>query len=280
MARTEIAATARALRHARGEGAPGLRAVAAYAARQAWVRARGRWVESLAERRLLDDRYAALETPAGTIVVPRSLERNELAALLRGALDPLAWHRYDGPWAPLHSGAVVVDCGASVGVWAAVVAPRASRLVLVEPQDELADALERTFAGGLRDGRVELHRCGLGAEDGQAALAGSGLTAKLAPGEGPVPVRRLDTLLGGRRIDFVKADVEGAELGLLLGATETIARHRPTLAITVYHPENDWRELRDTVLELAPGYAWRTRGLEPGGKPLLLLLQADHSNGG
>jgi len=87
-----------------------------------------------------------------------------------------------------------------------------------------------------------------------------------------VPLRRLDALLGGRCVDYVKADVEGAELTLVEGALETIRLHRPTLALTVYHAENDWRSIRDVVLDVEPGYRWRTRGLTPEGKPVLLLL--------
>jgi hypothetical protein len=50
-----------------------------------------------------------------------------------------------------------------------------------------------------------------------------------------VPVRRLDDLAAdiAGRISFVKIDVEGGELGVLRGATATIARHRPALLIEI-----------------------------------------------
>ncbi len=45
-----------------------------------------------------------------------------------------------------------------------------------------------------------------------------------------VPCVRPDTLMPpDRRIDLVKADVEGAEYGALLGCSETVARHRPVI---------------------------------------------------
>ena len=264
MARAELAGAAQLLRNAHSAD------VLSYAARQAWQRARGRYVESLRSYRVVDGELASIETPHGLVYVPRSLERDALAALLRDTYDPRAWHRYDGPWAPLRAGDVVVDCGASVGLWAQLaLAAGASRLVLVEPQEEYCAALERTFANRAN---VELHRCALGAADGETAFAGDGLTAHIASAGVTVPLRRLDTILAGRRADFVKADVEGAEHELVAGALDTIRRHRPTLALTVYHAENDWQAIRDLVCSVDSAYTDATRGTTPDGKPVLLLL--------
>ena len=263
MTRADVAGGARLLRHARSAD------VVAYAARQAWQRARGRYVESLRSYRIVDGALAAIDTPDGVVFVPRSLAHDALAALLRDTYDPRAWHRYDGPWAPIARGAVVVDCGASVGLWARhALAAGASRVVLVEPQDEYSEALARTFASELEDGTAELHRCALGASDGTTRLAGAGLTARVAATGHDVPLRRLDSLLDGGRADFVKADVEGAEQELVEGALGTIREHRPTLALTVYHAENDWRAIR----ALVPDYRAETRGTTADGKPVLVIL--------
>jgi hypothetical protein len=40
---------------------------------------------------------------------------------------------------------------------------------------------------------------------------------------------RLDDIVGDRRIDFIKADIEGAEYRALAGATRIIAHHRPII---------------------------------------------------
>jgi len=45
------------------------------------------------------------------------------------------------------------------------------------------------------------------------------------------------------RVDFIKMDIEGYELAALKGARETLARCRPTLAISLYHRPQDFFEI-------------------------------------
>jgi len=52
-------------------------------------------------------------------------------------------------------------------------------------------------------------------------------------GAGGIDCRPLDHLSFVGPISFMKIDVEGMELDVLLGATELIARHRPSIAIEV-----------------------------------------------
>jgi FkbM family methyltransferase len=56
------------------------------------------------------------------------------------------------------------------------------------------------------------------------------------------------------RIDFVKMDIEGAELDALAGARECLVRHRPRLAISAYHrPEHLW-EIPRAIHAANPAY--------------------------
>lgn len=56
------------------------------------------------------------------------------------------------------------------------------------------------------------------------------------------------------RVDFVKMDIEGAELDALAGAGHCLARDRPRLAISAYHrPEHLW-EIPAAILAANPGY--------------------------
>jgi hypothetical protein len=59
---------------------------------------------------------------------------------------------------------------------------------------------------------------------------------------------------GLERLDFVKMDVEGAELNLLQGARETIARFAPKLGLAAYHKDDDLVTIPEQLLALDPDY--------------------------
>jgi hypothetical protein len=56
-------------------------------------------------------------------------------------------------------------------------------------------------------------------------------------------------------IDFIKLDVEGAELDSIRGARESILRFKPKLAISLYHKPNDIFELILYVKDKFPFYS-------------------------
>jgi FkbM family methyltransferase len=146
-------------------------------------------------------------------------------------------------------GETVLDVGANGGQYTYTLARlvgRAGRVICVEPLPELAEYL-RQAAGELdlpievvacaasdRDGSAELH---IPLEDGRRLLAQGSLIAHGADQfvTIDVPLRRLDDIAAGApsRISFVKIDVEGHELGVLRGATATLARHRPVLLVEI-----------------------------------------------
>lgn len=56
------------------------------------------------------------------------------------------------------------------------------------------------------------------------------------------------------RVDFVKMDIEGAELNALKGAEETIRSFRPKLAISIYHRDTDFVDIPEYLNRLDLGY--------------------------
>jgi len=57
-----------------------------------------------------------------------------------------------------------------------------------------------------------------------------------------------------KRIDFLKLDVEGAELDALRGGLNSILRFRPKMAISLYHKPNDLFEIIRFVSRAFPFY--------------------------
>lgn len=73
-------------------------------------------------------------------------------------------------------------------------------------------------------------------------------------GDIEIEVRRLDDVLGDRKVTFIKMDIEGSELAALHGAEQIIREQRPKLAICVYHKPEDIWEIPNFVLNCCPGY--------------------------
>ncbi|PHQ58169.1 MAG: hypothetical protein COA30_00935 [Sulfurimonas sp.] len=69
-----------------------------------------------------------------------------------------------------------------------------------------------------------------------------------------VPVVSLDTAILNSNPNFIKMDIEGAEKEALLGATETIKKYKPNLAICLYHKPEDLWELPLLINEIEPSY--------------------------
>jgi len=56
------------------------------------------------------------------------------------------------------------------------------------------------------------------------------------------------------RVDFIKMDVEGAELDVIAGAQETISRMAPKLGIAAYHRDDDLVRIPEAIGAANPGY--------------------------
>ena len=141
---------------------------------------------------------------------------------------------------------VFVDCGAFDGdsVEAFFAWNPSGRAVAIEPDPQNAAALKARMRRNGRERDVTIHQAAAAAAPGELAFEANGTAGSNLNDGGTTVVRcaRLDGLLADDRPTFLKMDVEGAELDALKGAAETIRRHRPVLAICLYHkPEDLWQ---------------------------------------
>ena len=78
-----------------------------------------------------------------------------------------------------------------------------------------------------------------------------------------IEVYSLDSFLKGNAVTFIKADVEGMEMDILRGAQTTIRRHKPKMALCVYHYPSDLFEVAEYVRALVPDYKFCLRQHAP-----------------
>lgn len=118
-------------------------------------------------------------------------------------------------------------------------------------------------------GRVALYKAGLSDEnvDGYFYELGSGMSHVRSeiPSSGkiiPVKLLKLDSVINSS-ISFIKMDIEGEELKALKGASETIKKYKPKLAICIYHKIADAWEIPLYIKELVPEYRFYIRHYSP-----------------
>lgn len=61
------------------------------------------------------------------------------------------------------------------------------------------------------------------------------------------------------KVTFIKLDVEGSELEVLMGASESIRKNRPRMAISIYHKDFDFLDIPCFLLSLNPFYRFAIR---------------------
>jgi len=141
-------------------------------------------------------------------------------------------------------GGTFVDVGANIGNHSLYMLTQADAGLVIpfEPNPESIAMYEAVMRVNKVQGRVDLGTLGfgLGASDDDSFGIHNPKEnlgwASLRPGEGDIPVRRGDTLIGDRDVDFIKMDVEGMEIDALRGLTGTLKRCKPALFIEVAVP--------------------------------------------
>jgi FkbM family methyltransferase len=178
------------------------------------------------------------QTLVGYVQARLSLDAGCVADLYRG-------HQYFPPdIVTLQDAEHFVDAGAYDGDTIAQFAERTggrhASIVAFEPDATNFRKLQERVA------RLHLQNCDLrntGTSDSTGELrfrGGDAFLSKLdAEGDVLMPVEAIDDVVGDRPVSFIKMDVEGAELASLVGARRTIERHRPRLAICLYHKLED-----------------------------------------
>lgn len=86
-------------------------------------------------------------------------------------------------------------------------------------------------------------------------------------------VKTIDGILKGEKATYIKMDIEGAELKALQGASETIKKHKPKMAICIYHKPEDLIKIPEYIYNLREDYNFYIRNHSPyGGETVLYAV--------
>jgi FkbM family methyltransferase len=166
-------------------------------------------------------------------------------------------------------GDVVIDAGAWIGDFSAFAASKGAFAYAFEPTLNIFKMLQKTaeLNSGGGGGFTPVNK-GLGSSDGMASLcedrsgneAGNRILIKAADSEQgaeEIAVITLDKFVQEqnlKRIDFIKADIEGAERDMLLGGRGVLKEFAPRLALCTYHLPDDPQVMESLILESNPRY--------------------------
>ncbi|WP_186775800.1 FkbM family methyltransferase [Rubripirellula tenax] len=206
------------------------------------------------------------ETPLGEFFVP-----------VGGGIDVVLSELEDddvysaGGEATVNSGDIVFDCGAHVGAFTRMaIRAGAKHVVAIEITPSTRECLERNLSDEIAAGKVTVLDKGvwhseqiLSLSTGMGALSNTVVDQRKADIQQnltdsiDVPVTTIDNIadqLGFDSVDFIKMDIEGAERHAIQGASQTLSKHKPKLAIAAYHLKDDRQEIRNAVLAQSASY--------------------------
>lgn len=170
---------------------------------------------------------------------------------LPGRVDPAA-------------GWTALDVGAYKGetaLWLARELGPTGRVLAFEPAVPNRSALEanvaRNATGAMAPIDVVPDGVGARASSLKFVSRGGGSSQFSQDGDTVVDVTTIDEVIARdhlNRVDFIKMDIEGAEVDALKGARETLQRFAPALAVCVYHKPHDLPDIVGLVHESQPAY--------------------------
>lgn len=210
-----------------------------------------------------DENYEQWQTPKGTywieknsrFVLPFNLAEQERKIYGSGSFF-------------VQPGDTVLDCGANVGVFVReALNAGATKIIAIEPAPENIEVLKRNFAPEIGQGRVIVYPKGVWDKDdflsmnidhGNSAADSFVLHPEhsMATTE-KMPLTTIDKLVAELkldRVDFIKMDIEGAEVKALTGGKGTIERHHPRIAVSVYHEPGHPVEVPRAIRAAWSGY--------------------------
>ena len=219
------------------------------------ILAKQKLVRKDAHLELWDTPYGQYWTPEGSeFVLPFNLAEQETKIYGTGERA-------------VRAGDVVLDCGANVGVYTReALAAGAKTVVAIEPAPDNLECLRRTFSKEIEAGTVILYPKGVWDKDDYLEFrvdpknqAADSFVIKREGSEviSRLPLTTIDKMveeLKLSKVDYIKMDIEGAEVKALIGAHNTLAKFHPRMALSTYHQDDHPAEVPKAARQAWPEY--------------------------
>ena len=203
------------------------------------------------------------ETPKGQFWIPKGNRY-----VLPFNLAEMERHVYGSGEHFIHPGDIVLDCGASDGDFTReALRAGAAKVIAIEISPSSAECIRRNTAAEIAAGKVVVYPKGVWDREDQLTLNVDDTnfaanSVVLRPDEShpsiQVPLTTIDRIvaeLNLPRVDFIKMDVEGAEVKAIAGARETLLRFKPRLSIATEHKPDDEFTIPAAVRKVRTDYA-------------------------
>lgn len=162
----------------------------------------------------------------------------------------------------LNPGDVVFDCGANIGMFSAYASLRGCKVYAFEPVPRIIEYLKITA-----NLNPNITVCEVALIDKRSDITISIDTSDMMASSVMVVMNNGEKILvkgttiddfvnenNIKKIDFIKADIEGAERKMLSGAKNVLKEFAPNLSICKYHLPDDPVVLREIILDANPRY--------------------------
>jgi FkbM family methyltransferase len=174
----------------------------------------------------------------------------------KSIVDILDLYMAEGPYGytdgnfdvSVKTGDVVIDAGAWIGDYSAYAVNKGADVYAFEPTSEMFALLEST-AELNKPGKIYPVKKGLSNQTGTAVIqideynsTGSIILRNRDCKSEQISLTALDAFVAEnniKKVDFIKADIEGAERDMLRGAANVLKTFAPKLAICTYHLPDD-----------------------------------------
>ncbi|MBD5545746.1 MAG: FkbM family methyltransferase [Lachnospiraceae bacterium] len=167
----------------------------------------------------------------------------------------------------LHGGEVILDCGAFNGDTARLFRKLTNNNCEVYCFEPVTENYNEMTEWIRRESIENVHAIHVGVgkekhmdkvysteEKTTKGAVGTNRFNSKSPVVSEIQVDSLDNMLGEKKVDYIKMDIEGAEMDALRGGEKIIEKNHPQMLISAYHKIADMWEVPEFVLSIHPDY--------------------------